>query len=118
MVPCVANANQSLKKRVGKAGRLALAAGLSSAVLAPFGATGASAQARANTTNFTCKAAKAYVRKNAPVFMYSNRRGSFNIFIDNRGHCGPGENPYPQKVETKDGNCTLKICFAPSLANN
>ncbi|MEM8749560.1 MAG: hypothetical protein AAGF28_04620 [Pseudomonadota bacterium] len=87
-------------------------------VVAALATAPADAQRRPSTLNFTCEQAKAFVKKRGSVTMYIGRGQAYDKFIFNKSQCQTGDNPYPKKVQTKDGGCILRICFSPSLGNS
>ncbi len=72
----------------------------------------ASSDARPSTRSYTCAGLKDLIRKRGSVVMNYKGNSLYRRFVSNVGQCKYPDNRTRRfRVPSRDGTCTLKLCY-------
>lgn len=71
------------------------------------------AEARPNTSDFTCSALRSTINQRGAVVFNTRNNRVFRRLVRNRSQCALVENTRNISVPTRDGRCRVRICHQP-----
>jgi len=77
-----------------------------------------SAEARQSTRNFTCNAVRDLVDRRGSAVLNTKNARVYKRFVRDRTFCALVEGTRRISVPTRDGGCSLRICYEPLERNS
>jgi len=77
-----------------------------------------SAEARQSTRNFTCSAVRDLVDRRGSAVLNTKNARVYRRFVRDRTFCALVEGTRRISVPTRDGGCSLRICYEPLERNS